>query len=60
MQGKILKAKIFQVIHKSVKSMKVFSLEIFKLYGIRYYQHRFWLTAIGQSNCGPPVPCTLT
>ena len=20
----------------------------------------FWLTAVGQSNCGPPVPCALT
>ena len=20
----------------------------------------FWLTAVGQLNCGPPVPCALT
>ena len=33
MQDKIYKVKIFEVTHKSVKSMKVFSLEIFKLYG---------------------------
>ena len=34
MQDKIFKVKIFEVTHKSVKSMKVFSLEIFRLYGI--------------------------
>ena len=33
MQDKIYKVKIFEVTHKSMKSMKVFSLEIFKLYG---------------------------
>ena len=33
MQDKIYKVKIFEVTHKFVKSMKVFSLEIFKLYG---------------------------
>ena len=35
MQDKIFKVKIFEVTHKSVKSVKVFSLEIFRLYGIR-------------------------
>ena len=34
MQDKIFKVKIFEVTHKSVKSMKVFSLKIFRLYGI--------------------------
>ena len=34
MQDKIFKVKIFEVTHKSVKSVKVFSLEIFRLYGI--------------------------
>ena len=34
MQDKIFKVKIFEIIHKSVKSVKVFSLEIFRLYGI--------------------------
>ena len=33
MQDKIFKVKIFEVTHKSVKSVKVFSLEIFRLYG---------------------------
>ena len=33
MQDKIFKVKIFKVTHKSVKSVKVFSLEIFRLYG---------------------------
>ena len=32
MQDKIFKAKIFEVTHKSVKFVKVFSLEIFRLY----------------------------
>ena len=30
MQDKIFKVKIFEVTHKSVKSVKVFSLEIFR------------------------------
>ena len=34
MQDKIFKVKIFKVTRKSVKSVKVFSLEIFRLYGI--------------------------
>ena len=34
MQDKIFKVKNFEVTHKSVKSVKVFSLEIFRLYGI--------------------------
>ena len=34
MQDKIFKFKIFEVTHKSVKSVKVFSLEIFRLYGM--------------------------
>ena len=34
MQDKIFKVKIFEVTHKSVKSVKVFSLEIFRLYDI--------------------------
>ena len=33
MQHKIFKVKIFEVTRKSVKSVKVFSLEIFRLYG---------------------------
>ena len=33
MQDKIFKVKIFEVTRKSVKSVKVFSLEIFRLYG---------------------------
>ena len=33
MQEKIFKVKNFEVTHKSVKSVKVFSLEIFRLYG---------------------------
>ena len=35
MQDKIFKVKfkIFEVTHKSMKSMKVFSLKIFRLYG---------------------------
>ena len=33
MQDKIFKVKIFEVTHKSAKSVKVFSLEIFRLYG---------------------------
>ena len=33
-QVKIFKVKIFKVIHKSVKSVKFFSLKIFRLYGI--------------------------
>ena len=33
MQDKIFKVKNFEVAHKSVKSVKVFSLEIFRLYG---------------------------
>ena len=33
MQDKIFKVKNFEVTHKSVKSVKVFSLEIFRLYG---------------------------
>ena len=33
MQDKIFKDKNFEVTHKSVKSVKVFSLEIFRLYG---------------------------
>ena len=32
MQDKIFKVKIFEVTHKSVKSVKVFCLEIFRLY----------------------------
>ena len=36
MQDKIFKVKIFEVTRKSVKSMKVFSLEIFRLYGTIY------------------------
>ena len=36
MQDKIFKVKIFEVTHKSVKSVKVFSLEIFRLYGTSY------------------------
>ena len=36
MQDKIFKVKNFEVTHKSVKSVKVFSLEIFRLYGIIY------------------------
>ena len=35
MQDKIFKVKNSEVTHKSVKSMKVFSLEIFRLYGIQ-------------------------
>ena len=35
MQDKIFKVKIFEVTHKSVKSVKVFSPEIFRLYGNR-------------------------
>ena len=34
MQHKIFKVKIFEDTHKSVKSVKVFCLEIFRLYGI--------------------------
>ena len=34
MQDKIFKVKIFEVTSKSMKSVKVFSLEIFRLYGI--------------------------
>ena len=34
MQDKIFKVKNFEVTHKSVKSVKVFSLEIFRLYGM--------------------------
>ena len=34
MQDKIYKVKIFEVTHKSVESVKVFSLEIFRLYGM--------------------------
>ena len=34
MQDKIFKVKIFEVIQKSSKSMKIFSLKIFRLYGI--------------------------
>ena len=37
MQDKIFKVKIFEVTRKSVKSVKVFSLEIFRLYGIFMY-----------------------
>ena len=33
MQDKIYKVKIFEVTHKYVKSVKVFFLEIFRLYG---------------------------
>ena len=33
MQDKIFKVKIFEVTHKSMKSEKVFSLELFRLYG---------------------------
>ena len=33
MQDKIFKVKNFKVTHKSVKSVKVFSLEVFRLYG---------------------------
>ena len=36
MQDKIFKVKIFEVTHKSVKSVKVFFLEIFRLYGTCY------------------------
>ena len=49
MQDKIFKVKIFEVTHKSVKSVKVFSLEIFRLYGIRLKaitplrENRVWL-----------------
>ena len=35
MQDKIFKVKNFEVTHKSVKSVKVFSLEIFRLYGTK-------------------------
>ena len=34
MQGKIFKVKIFEGIQKSSKSMKIFSLGIFRLYNI--------------------------
>ena len=34
MQDKIFKVEIFEVTHKSVKYVKVFSLEMFRLYGI--------------------------
>ena len=34
MQDRISKYKIVEAIHKSLKSMKIFSLEIFRLYSI--------------------------
>ena len=42
MQDKIFKVKIFEVTHKSVKSVKVFSLEIFRLYGIASRMQKFY------------------
>ena len=47
MQDKIFKVKIFEVTHKSVKSVKVFSLEIFRLYGtimVNFSGRNIWQT----------------
>ena len=39
MQDKIFKDKIFEVIQKSLKSLKIFSLKIFRLYGSTCNEH---------------------
>ena len=35
MQDKIFKVKVFEVTHKSVKTMEIFSIEILRLYGMQ-------------------------
>ena len=39
MQDKIFKVKIFEVLQKSSKFVKIFSLEIFRLYGVKTRVH---------------------
>ena len=46
MQDKIFKVKNFEVTHKSVKSVKIFSLEIFRLYGNNSENIHNWATTL--------------
>ena len=46
MQDKIFKVKIFKVIQKSMKSVKISSLEMFWLYSIWIYQYKHILILV--------------